>query len=57
MNALTAREEPALPAELNATLEPWADFAKGVGGTRDAGRLREVEIGCPDSAVDIHGDD
>lgn len=28
MNALTALEQPALPAELNATLELAADFAK-----------------------------
>jgi hypothetical protein len=37
LKTLTVLEQPVLPVELNATLEPGADFRQGVDGTSDAG--------------------
>jgi hypothetical protein len=60
LKTLTVLEQPVLPVELNATLEPAADFRHGVDGTCDAGEPAGASLGIgvqPAAAIDIEADD
>jgi hypothetical protein len=41
LKVLTVLEQPALPVELNATLEPAADFAKASAAPATQASLRQ----------------
>jgi hypothetical protein len=60
LKALTMLEQLALPVELNATLEPAADFAKAstapATGQACGSEPRNIRA-APSAAVDIEGGD